>query len=263
MHKKNIPLSVEKRLSKISSDVNIFNEACPPYQKAQSEAGYDHILEFNPPVTTRRKNRSRRQKFFNPPFSSSVKTNIGAKFLKLIDQCFPKTHALHKILNRNTVKISYKCMPNMKCIIARQNSKILKGPEANSEPPPPCSHREGTTCPLGGACKTPSLVYKATVTSGSQLETYTGLTEPPFQKRWHNHQTDFRHQKNRSNTALASHIWSLKDQSIDYSLNFEILKKTRAFNQINGICMLCLYKKYFILFNPTGSTLKLKDFERP
>ena len=150
-------------------------------------------------------------------------------------------------------------MPNMKCIIARQNSKILKDPEANSEPPPPCSHREGTTCPLGGACKTPSLVYKATVTSGSQLETNTGLTEPPFQKRWHNHQTDFRHQKNRSNTALASHIWSLKDQSIDYSLNFEILKKTRAFNPISGKCMLCLYEKYLILFNPTGSTLNLRS----
>ena len=85
------------------------------------------------------------------------------------------------------------------------------------------------------------------------------LDRTPFQKRWHNHQTDFRHQKNRSNTALASHIWSLKDQSIDYSLNFEILKKTRAFNPISGKCMLCLYEKYLILFNPTGSTLNLRS----
>ena len=47
------------------------------------------------------------------------------EFLNLLDTCFPPTNKLHKILNRNTVKISYKCMPNMKQIISKHNKTIL------------------------------------------------------------------------------------------------------------------------------------------
>ena len=43
--------------------------------------------------------------WFNPPFNSTVRTNIGAEFLKLIDKCFPPGHPLKKIINRNTVAI--------------------------------------------------------------------------------------------------------------------------------------------------------------
>ena len=192
--KKNIPLSVEKRLCKISSNEAIFNEACPPYRQALSDAGYEHELKFKPHESRTRKNRSRRVKYFNPPYSANVKTNIGAKFLQIIDSCFPKSHVLHKIINRNTVKISYKCMPNMQTIISRHNSKILKNGPGTSDPPP-CNHRQGNVCPLGGKCKTPSVVYKATVTSDNSVETYTGLSEGPFQQRFQNHKTDFKYEK--------------------------------------------------------------------
>ena len=190
--RKNIPLSVEKRLCKISSNSEVFNEACPPYQKALSDAGYEHVLKFNEHDNRTRKNRSRRVKYFNPPYSINVKTNVGAKFLKIIDVCFPKDHVLHKIINRSTVKISYKCMPNMQTIIARHNSKILKVNPGNTAPPP-CNHRQGNICPLGGVCKTSSLVYQATVTSGDSTETYTGLSEPEFRQRYQNHKADFNH----------------------------------------------------------------------
>ena len=188
----------------------------------------------------------------------NVKTNVGAKFLKIIDDCFPKGHVLNKIFNRNTIKVSYKCMPNMKSLIARHNSKVLNINQGKSDPPP-CNHRQGNVCPLGGVCKTPSLVYKATVTSENSRETYTGLTEPPFNQRFQNHKTDFKYSKNRNNTALAGYIWSLKDQSKDYNVNFEILKKARSFNPINRKCMLCLSEKYLILFNPTGATLNKRS----
>ena len=55
-------------------------------------------------------------------------TNIGGKFLAIIDECIPKGHPLHKIINRNTVKVSYRCMPNMGQILAKHNSKIRNGP---------------------------------------------------------------------------------------------------------------------------------------
>ena len=146
----------------------------------------------------------------------------------------------------------------MNSIIARHNSKISKSNQ-NDVPPPPCRHRKGTDCPLGGPCKTPSIVYQATVTSDDKTETYTGLTEPPFQDRWENHQSDFRHQDRRSNMPLASYIWDIKDQKKDFSVKFDILKKARAFCPITGKCMLCLNEKYFILFNPKGSTLNKRS----
>ena len=67
--------------------------------------------------------------WFNPPYSDNVKTNVGAKFLKLIDKHFPKTSPLHKIINRNTCKISYKTAPNMRRLIATHNAKILRESE--------------------------------------------------------------------------------------------------------------------------------------
>ena len=56
--------------------------------------------------------------WFNPPYNSNVKTNIGHKFLQAIDDCFPKNNPLHKIFNRNTLKLSYSCMPNIRNIIS-------------------------------------------------------------------------------------------------------------------------------------------------
>ena len=63
--------------------------------------------------------------WYNPPSNSSVKTNLGRKFLNIVDKCFPKNHPLHKIFNRHTLKLSYSCMPNMKSIIASHNKTLL------------------------------------------------------------------------------------------------------------------------------------------
>ena len=71
---------------------------------------------------TKQKNKIKRNiTWLNPPYSKHVASNIGKQFLNLLDTCFPLTNKLHKILNRNTVKISYRCMPNMKQIISNHN----------------------------------------------------------------------------------------------------------------------------------------------
>ena len=46
---KNIPLSVNKRLSSISASEEIFEASCPPYQEALKNCGYDFKLKFQPP----------------------------------------------------------------------------------------------------------------------------------------------------------------------------------------------------------------------
>ena len=124
---KNILAGINRRLSSLSSNKASFDQATPQYQKALDESGYNYILIYEP----RRPNRQRKRQrdnilWYNPPFSKNVSTNIGHKFLNLVDKHFPKDHKLRKIFNRNTIKISYSCMNNTMQIIDSHNKRILK-----------------------------------------------------------------------------------------------------------------------------------------
>ena len=96
----NIPVGVNRRLSKNSSSKEIFDAAAPPYQEALNKSGYKHTLQFEPPEThctkKKKKNRKRCVCWFNPPFSLNVKTNVGKEFLKLLDRSFPPSNPLVK-----------------------------------------------------------------------------------------------------------------------------------------------------------------------
>jgi hypothetical protein len=63
--------------------------------------------------------------WYNPSYGSNVKTNLGQRFLKIIDKCFRTSHALHKMFNCNTVKVSYSCRPNVKAKIDNHNRKLM------------------------------------------------------------------------------------------------------------------------------------------
>ena len=47
---KNIPMGVNRRLSRISANKEVFDSAVPPYQEALDKSGYSHVLEFEPPT---------------------------------------------------------------------------------------------------------------------------------------------------------------------------------------------------------------------
>ena len=65
---------------------------------------------------------------------------------------------LHKYFNKNNIKVSYSCMPNL-ASIASHNRKILN--TQHSTQMKECNCKGGaTTCPLDGKCLTDSLVYK-------------------------------------------------------------------------------------------------------
>ena len=105
---KQIPISINTRLNQNSSNENVFNSSKTEYEEALKNSGYKNFtLKFEPKVEKPKRNRNRKIIWFNPPFSKNVSTNIGKRFLNLIDRHFPKTHKLYKIFNRNTVKLSY------------------------------------------------------------------------------------------------------------------------------------------------------------
>lgn len=100
---KQLPLSVEKRLSTLSANENIFNESAKHYQEALNKFGYTHKLQYiskeKPMETTEKKrNRKRNIIWFNPPYSRSVSTNIGKYFINLLSNIFPKNINITKCL---------------------------------------------------------------------------------------------------------------------------------------------------------------------
>ena len=149
---KQLPISIETRLSKLSLNEKVFNESVSIYQEALDKSGYNHKLTFQKTSTnnTQRRQRKRNIIWFNPPFSKSVVTKISKTFLRLIDKYFPSHHKLHKLFNQNNVKISYSCMPNVKSIINKHNKTVLDPPTNNSERTCNCINKE--KCPLQENC---------------------------------------------------------------------------------------------------------------
>ena len=83
---KQLQLSIESRLSSLSSSKEIFNDSVIPYQDVLDKSGYKHKLKYktNIDTATNKKQRKRNIIWFNPPYSKNVKTNIGKIFLNLI-----------------------------------------------------------------------------------------------------------------------------------------------------------------------------------
>ena len=129
-----------------------------------------------------KRQRNRKIVYYNPPFSCNVETNLGKEFFNILDQNFPAGHILHPIINRNTVKLSYSCLPNVQQIISKHNGKLLRTEENTDQ----CNCGPDN-CPVEGKCQTTGVVYKATVTmpTGQNPEfKYIGLTEGTFKERY-------------------------------------------------------------------------------
>ena len=257
-----IPETINQRLSKISSDKEAFASCTRPYQEALRKSGYQHNLRYEQRPPRRSQNRPRNVLWYNPPFSSNVATDIGRKFLKAIDDCFPKHHPFSKIFNRNTLKLSYSCMPNVENIISAHNKAILrKENHTEANPSKECNCRQKSECPLHGKCLTQSIVYQATVKNiekGTQ-ETYVGLTEGPYKTRYLNHISSFRNVKTKHATELSKHIWSLKEANTRYAIEWRIVKRCKAYSSATKICNLCLHEKFVIMYQPKLSTLNKRN----
>ena len=249
-------------MNTISANKELFDEAAVVYQSDLTKKGYKHQLKFDPniPDKSPKKNRRRRIAWFNPPFSRNVKTNVGAKFLRIISRNFPADHLLHKIINKNTVKVSYRCMPNLKKHIDRHNSQVLDNNANMDEAGCNCQVNRRGACPLPGRCTTPSVVYRASVRrhDTNTVDNYTGLTGDKFKTRYNKHQSDIRTGK-RTASKLSSHVCRLRDANIQHDISWGIVARAPAFNPTSRMCRLCLTEAYHIIFTPGGANLNKRD----
>ena len=252
----NIPDSINKRLSEISSDRECFDNTKTMYQEALNKSGYNYNLSYKEShnVTQRpRRNCPRNILWYNPPYSKNVKTNVGKCFLSLIDQHFPKSNPLHKIFNWNTLKLSYSCMSNIKTIISKhKKAQINKSDPTNDSN---CNCRNSSMCPMDGKCNDQSIIYQAEVATSTSRETYIGPCDTTFKLRYRNHVCSFRNERYKHATELSKYIWSLKDWNIMYNIKWRKVKQARSYSNVSKRCNLCLWEKYFIICRPEMSTL--------
>ena len=214
---------IAKRISDLSSNEVIFNDNIDVYRKALEESGFNteelkYVKPSDNPSTVRQ--RKRNITWFNPPYSDNVQTNIGRIFFKALKKHFPKEHVLHKVFNKNTVKLSYSCVKNVSAIISSHNKKILKN-DKNEEQK--CNCRNKNDCPLGNNCLVRNTVYEATVTNDKNdvVKQYIGGAETTFKERFRNHKKDFNNEQYRKSSALSKYVWSLKDDNVTPNITFQ------------------------------------------
>ena len=129
---KELPKTIEKRISNISSSKEIFDISKPIYEKTLNEYGFQHKLLYQENVINNTDDNQEKKKrkqniiWYNPPYSMNVKTNIGKLFFRLLQKHFPKTHKFYKIFNKNCVKLSYSIMRNIATIISSHNKSVLR-----------------------------------------------------------------------------------------------------------------------------------------
>jgi hypothetical protein len=257
--KKQLPGMISNRLSTLSCSKEVFLSEVPIYQDALQTAGFDEKLQFNENTSSNKsRTRSRKVIWFNPPFSQIVKTNVGAKFLGLVDKHFKDT-PLGKYFNRSTIKISYSCLPNIEAIISGHN-KTLTNPKEPQTPESTCNCRGGpTNCPMEGSCLRSSVVYKAEVKAADSTVTYLGAAANSFKERFRNHTLSFKHEKYKQNTSLSKYIWDLKTDQKPFEIKWSIAGRAPPYNPTAKSCKLCLLEKTLILTTADPSSLNKRS----
>ena len=290
---KNIPPSVQKRLSGISANKEVFDAAAPDYQLALNNAGYKHKLEFDETVhdinnnntERRKKKRKRNLTYFTPPYSMTVKTRIGKLFLKIVEESFPPDNPLHRKLSKHNLKLSYSCVPNMKSRISRHNQKIRdtarqaaaatrvageqqpaqrqqQQPEQQQQQQPgqqrSCNCRVRRNCPLNNRCLlATNVIYQSTIVrdEDGHVETYLGASQHWKTRYTTGHARDERDPNYRHATTRAEYLWQLKDEGKTYSETWRIIDRASRYNPITKRCNLCLKEKVYIIFHRNLASL--------
>ena len=168
---------------------------------------------------------------------------------------FPKEHKFHKIVNKNTLKLRYSCMSNIKTKINPHNRDILRNtPSRNAKQ---CNCQQKENCPMNGACLK-SLVYYATISCNDKNykpKLYKGSCKTSFKKRYSNHKNSFNVPLYKHDTKLSTEYWNLKMKELNPQISWKIKGIYKSYNPTSKRCNLCLTEKLEILYDPDKNLL--------
>ena len=256
-------MSIEKRLSSLSSSKEIFEETAPYYEQYLLNCGYKEKLNYRDPTSlsliTKRK-QQRNILWFNPPYSKTVKIKIGKFFLQLIKKHFPNEHKFHKIFNKNTLKLSYSCIPNIKTKIKAHNRVILRN--TSSKNAKRCNYQQNENCPTNSDCLKESVAYYATISCSDKNykpKLYKGCCETSFEKRYSNNKKSFNVPFYKRDTKLSIEYWNLKMKHLNPQISWKIKRIYKSYNPTSKCCDICLTEKLEILDHPEKNLLNKRS----
>ena len=203
-------------------------------------------------LTENSRNNSNRRDviWFNPPYNIYCSTDVGKHFRNLIEKHFIRGTDLGKLFNRNKLKISYSCLPNLRSKIAAHNRRVLFGGEETIHGGG-CNCHTPMECVMEGECKISDIIYKAEVLKEGEGRgeghAYIGMASGEFKRRWYNHRQSFRDEGKEKSTELAKFIWNLKRWMINYTVHFETLEFTTPYRRETGSPRMCIQEKIAII----------------
>ena len=170
----------------------------------------------------------------------------------MVEKHFPKHHKLHKIFNKNTVKVSYSCLPKVRSSVNKHNKKVLKKENEKSnrnEPIKTCSCPRNTKWPLDNCCYEQYVQYSVEVKSnlpsyGTKI--YKGICATTWKERIGNHKNSFNNEEYEKETALSAEIWRIKRVGGEYEIKWSKEATQRSYAPEGRRCNLCLHEKLVI-----------------
>ena len=149
-------------------------------------------------------------------------------------------------------------MKNMDSIISRHIHNILNPNQKSFG----CNCRKKHSCPLNGECLTPKVIYRADVSNeaNNDQKLYFGLAETTFKERYDNHKRDVEHIKYQYNTELTKYIWNLKNNNIEYNIEWKVVDKVYG-NANSTMCKLRLTEKLWIINHINDNNILNKKSE--
>ena len=214
------------------------------------KSGYQASLEYIEPKVdntennTKKLQRKRKIIWFSPSLSKSVTTNLGIRFLNLVEKQFPKEHKLHKSFNKNTLKVSCSCSHNRKVKQTKKDESL------------PGNCRQMNDCPMDRKCCTMYTVYKCLhqYQQNPIKVIYIGFSEDKWKKRYYNHRIESRYETNAIDRKQCYPVMCGKQNVIS-------TKYHPWYSNITKRCQLRLYEKYAIIKYPDPENLLNKRSE--
>ena len=135
-------------------------------------------------------------------------------------------------------------MVNMTNLNKQHNARSWKNKEHTEKRS--CNFEVKDNCPLDRKCLCKCIVYQTNVITNNECKEYFETVEGKFKSHYNNHTMSFRHKKHVNDTELSKYLWKLKEENIDYNLQWSIKGYASLYKRGTRKCYLCLTGKIII-----------------
>ena len=110
-------------------------------------------------------------------------------------------------------------------------------------------------------CITTNNVYQATVVETTvdgeqEVETYVGVSAPPWKGRYSSHMSSFINLNKKDETKLSTHIWEIKARGSTFDVKRKGINRGAPFTLVTGMCP---KEKFYILRKPDMASLNSRQ----